>query len=63
MRTGEKRELVGSHSMVSFSLTPMAAKQLSRFATLVESPLLVSITPLEPTNVMVFGVVGQDHKG
>lgn len=63
MRTGENRELVGSHSMVSFSLIPMAAKQLSRFVALVESPLLVSITPLEPTSVMVFGVVELDHKG
>ncbi len=62
MMTGEKREPAGSHSMVSSSLIPTEAKQLSRFARLVGLRILASITLSGLTNTMVFGVVGQGRK-
>ncbi len=63
MMTGENGELAGSHSMVSSSLIPTVAKQLSRSATLVGSHLLALITPSERINTMVSGVVGLGRKG
>ncbi len=63
MRIGENKELVGTPPILPFFQKPTAVSQPSKFATLVGSHLLVSITPLGPINSMVFGVVGLGRRG